>query len=596
MKTLEASLYDGEVSPCPAGTAGRSMVILRDTGAAQSLMVPGDLALPPDSSENAKVLIQGIGPNFMSVPLHKVDLKCDLVSGPVTVGVVPELLMEGVDFLLGNDLAGDRVVASPVVSDKPLEVAETELLQEDFPGIFPDCVVTRSQTRRAEKDDAESADVEESIDVWLAETFFKDLNRDIVEALLLTMIPVLAAPNFTKPFKVAIDACDVGVGEVLLQEDEEGIEKPVCYFSKKFNRFQMKYSTIEKEGLSLAIFWILLSVCMVIQMTNGSSSSSNLNDICPSVPPDMMEACPYTFSEHTHDMIKEIPKIVPLDHPDYHQLVPPQARGRTNLYCAHPACIPNPCLHGGSCQETFADFDCNCTAFYVGKRCEKRNTITDVKFLDTGSRQGVVSFKPIKEESPWEIMSFWGWESSTSDLICKYLGFPGAYSTVDGVVLNSLPESAILGAKVIVCPGDAMNITDCWLSDEVQLEGTGVVGVICCEDYECTSPGIPLGLENGDVIDTQITASSEDQTYKTATARLHGPQCWQPLIHDKLQWLQVDLLDAHLLTGLSMQGRVHEDYYVTAFTLKYSLIDTVWSVYKDELKQVKVIHLSSVYF
>ncbi|XP_041467292.1 uncharacterized protein LOC121417622 [Lytechinus variegatus] len=325
---------------------------------------------------------------------------------------------------------------------------------------------------------------------------------------------------------------------------------------------------------------------MVIQMTNGSSSF-NLNDICPSVPPDMMEACPYTFSEHTHNMIKQIPKIVPLDHPDYHQLVPPQARGKTNLYCAHPACTPNPCLNGGSCQETFADFDCNCTALYVGKRCEKRNTITDVKFLETGSRQGVVSFLPIKKDSPWEIMSFWGWEPSTSDLICKYLGYPGAYSTVDGVVLNSLPESAILGAKVVVCPGDAMIITDCWLTDEIPLEGTGVVGVICCEDYKCTSPGIPLGLENGDVIDTQITASSEDQTYKTATARLHGPQCWQPLIHDKLQWLQVDLLDAHLLTGLSMQGRVDEDYYVTAFSLKYSLMGTIWTVYKDEFKQVK---------
>nr|XP_054760876.1 uncharacterized protein LOC129267163 [Lytechinus pictus] len=70
---------------------------------------------------------------------------------------------------------------------------------------------------------------------------------------ILVNEPVLAAPNFTKPFKVAIDACDVGVGAVLLQEDEEGIEKPVCYFSKKLNRFQKKYSTIEKEALSLVL-------------------------------------------------------------------------------------------------------------------------------------------------------------------------------------------------------------------------------------------------------------------------------------------------------------------------------------------------------
>ena len=68
-ESFRSFLYDGEVFPCSAGAAGRSVVILRDTGAAQSLMVPGNLALPPESSENAKVLIQGIGPNYMSVPL-----------------------------------------------------------------------------------------------------------------------------------------------------------------------------------------------------------------------------------------------------------------------------------------------------------------------------------------------------------------------------------------------------------------------------------------------------------------------------------------------------------------------------------------------
>ena len=79
-------------------------------------------------------------------------------------------------------MAGDKVVVSPVVSEKPVEVAETEQLQVEFPGIFPDCVVTRSQARRAAQDDADSVDVEENSGVWLAETFFKGLNDGDADA------------------------------------------------------------------------------------------------------------------------------------------------------------------------------------------------------------------------------------------------------------------------------------------------------------------------------------------------------------------------------------------------------------------------------
>ena len=55
---------------------------------------------------------------------------------------------------------------------------------------------------------------------------------------VLTHCPVLAAPNFTKEFKLAVDASDVGAGAVLFQEDDRGIEHPLCYFSKKFTDTQ----------------------------------------------------------------------------------------------------------------------------------------------------------------------------------------------------------------------------------------------------------------------------------------------------------------------------------------------------------------------
>ena len=60
-------------------------------------------------------------------------------------------------------------------------------------------------------------------------------------------------PNSKKAFRIAIDVSDVGVGAVLLQEDEMGMERPISYFSKKLNIYQKKYSTIEKEVLGLVL-------------------------------------------------------------------------------------------------------------------------------------------------------------------------------------------------------------------------------------------------------------------------------------------------------------------------------------------------------
>ena len=70
---------------------------------------------------------------------------------------------------------------------------------------------------------------------------------------LLCSVPVLVAPDFCKPYILNVNASDTGVGAILLQADDEGIEHPVCYFSKKFNKHQRNYSTIEKETLALVL-------------------------------------------------------------------------------------------------------------------------------------------------------------------------------------------------------------------------------------------------------------------------------------------------------------------------------------------------------
>ncbi|KAL7852124.1 hypothetical protein SRHO_G00179090 [Serrasalmus rhombeus] len=64
---------------------------------------------------------------------------------------------------------------------------------------------------------------------------------------------VVNKEDFSHPFKLEVDASATGAGVVLLQEDSSGIDHPVCYYSKKFVKHQLNYSTIEKEALALLL-------------------------------------------------------------------------------------------------------------------------------------------------------------------------------------------------------------------------------------------------------------------------------------------------------------------------------------------------------
>ena len=59
--------------------------------------------------------------------------------------------------------------------------------------------------------------------------------------------------QFDKQFKLMVDASDIGAGAILLQEQPNGVEHPIAYYSKKFNKHEKNYSTIEKEGLALIL-------------------------------------------------------------------------------------------------------------------------------------------------------------------------------------------------------------------------------------------------------------------------------------------------------------------------------------------------------
>ena len=111
--------------------------ILRDTGATQSLLLEGVLPLSVSTSTGESVIAQGIEGGCVNVPFHKVNLVSNVVTGSVVVGTRPTLHIKGVPLLLGNDLAGGKVVADPKVTSKPITLVSTEKLEEILPGIFP---------------------------------------------------------------------------------------------------------------------------------------------------------------------------------------------------------------------------------------------------------------------------------------------------------------------------------------------------------------------------------------------------------------------------------------------------------------------------
>ena len=113
---------------------------MRDTGASQSLLLADVLPFSEKSYSGESVSLQGVKCDIVNVPLHHVFLKSDLVSGPVTVGVRTSLPIDGVHFLLGNDLAGVKVVTGPVVTDQPKIEQIIDPVLEEIPDLYPSLV------------------------------------------------------------------------------------------------------------------------------------------------------------------------------------------------------------------------------------------------------------------------------------------------------------------------------------------------------------------------------------------------------------------------------------------------------------------------
>ena len=60
--------------------------------------------------------------------------------------------------------------------------------------------------------------------------------------------PILAMPDFSKPFTIESDACSNGLGAVLLQD-----EHPIVFTSKALSGKNLAASTYEKEMMAILL-------------------------------------------------------------------------------------------------------------------------------------------------------------------------------------------------------------------------------------------------------------------------------------------------------------------------------------------------------
>ena len=67
---------------------------------------------------------------------------------------------------------------------------------------------------------------------------------------MLTTVPVLAHYDVQKPTIVAADASQYGLCVVLLQMQEGGECRPVCYATRSLTETEKRYAVIEKEALA----------------------------------------------------------------------------------------------------------------------------------------------------------------------------------------------------------------------------------------------------------------------------------------------------------------------------------------------------------
>ena len=68
---------------------------------------------------------------------------------------------------------------------------------------------------------------------------------------MCSQTPTLAYANYTKPFKLHTDASENGLGAVLYQKQDDGMDHVIAYASQTLSKSERNYDTHKLEFLAL---------------------------------------------------------------------------------------------------------------------------------------------------------------------------------------------------------------------------------------------------------------------------------------------------------------------------------------------------------
>lgn len=96
----------------------------------------------------------------------------------------------------------------------------------------------------------------------------------------------------------------------------------------------------------------------------------------------------------------------------------------------------------------------------------------------------------------------------------------------------------------------------------------------------------PMGVENKQLVDQQISVSSDKKHLPMHGLPLNSTKAWQPLANTPNEWVKFDFLEPRNLTGIESKGG--PDGWVSAYKVLYSHDDHHWNPVTEDLGSEKI--------